>query len=128
MNIDYNTYKNIFWHRFQYFLRVRHLSLYRVAQINGVHYQNLRLAKFNRSLPSIPMAIKYSDLLGISLEELCDPRIRVGDVKVEPVHMKEWARDSRSKFMQKDVREFKMLCDKDTDMLETTAENLAENN
>lgn len=120
MTLDLETYRKMYWHRFNYFLRKRELSLYRLGLLCDIRYEYMRTSKWKKLIPIIPRAIQFADIFGISLEELCDPRIPVGEVKVEPIPDIFTTRDTT--ITRHTAEFFEELCNRDTDTLRKKAE------
>lgn len=100
-----------------YFLKSRHITM-NMLHADAHIYQNYRsvtMAKKIRSIPTLGNLILLADYIGISLEELCDPRIRVTDVKLpEPFPVREWL---KHKFSDDRIELYRNLAMKDTETI-----------
>ena len=100
-----------------YFLKSRHITM-NMLHADAHIYQNYRsvtMAKKIRSIPTLGKLILLADYIGISLEELCDPRIRVTDVQLpEPFPVREWL---KHKFSDDRIELYKNLAMKDTETI-----------
>lgn len=64
-------------------MKAKHVSFNYFAKNTGYTYRGFCSAKQNKSIPPADKVLMMSDVLNISLDELCDPRIPVSDVVID---------------------------------------------
>ena len=121
MKLSEKQLGTMFWRRLMYFLKVRHISFLSAANASGYTRIGMLASRRKRSLPALPKLIVLADIIGITLEELCDPRIKVTDVEIpEP----EPLITSNERFFSEDTIEyFKLKCLGDTNVVLTGTRN-----
>ena len=114
MQMTYIQFKTMFWRRLTYFMRVRHISQYAMSKFLGIDDRAFRNAKYIKNIPRLDRLIRMADVLNINLDELCDPRIPVTDVTVDPLPIR---KGSEEKFTKEKIDYFRRLTLKDTKLV-----------
>ena len=105
----------VFWRRFQYLSRVKHVSYSAAAKAGGYTIRGFMRSKAARACPRMPKLFGVADILNVSLEELCDPRIPVDKIDVgEPYPI---LNNDAIRYEPVKVEYFKARCLKDTSLI-----------
>ena len=112
MRFDSKKYGVMVWRRIIYFMKAMHCSFGFMAENTGYTYRGICASNQVRSEPAVSKLIAMADIFGISLEELCDPRIPVTDVKHgKPYRISEW---EEKRYKEEVVDYYRRLCLEDT--------------
>ena len=117
MTITLKQGATMFWRRLGYFMTYERISKREMAKACGMTYRGFLKCRSARSCPRILTALRMSDALNISLEELVDPRIPITEVELP--EQRPYRQNMERAFSDERLRWYLTLCMKDTELVLT---------